>query len=266
MDIFTYCSYRSSQFGFQYSHFKSDSTDDVSSILPIEKNSQEKIPKEFLKWCYNYSGWQLVLKQYSNQYFLMIGQLEKSRILDKVEQETRGNIYSNMNNLDSDYYMTIGFLGELDIISKVTQVFIQEYLNDGYRGIFNDFESSIKKNKDFTRYIIDTNKFNDIYMDRVNKVSINKTIDITNSKNSFKKKFFLIPDKYNNYYGVERAKIYKEDRTERKSNIKKLIEDFSDINNISNKIPILIAYKDSSIDCNEYKKGIRIDYEYLWEI
>ena len=78
-----------------------------------------------------------------DKFLLMVGQLEKSRELEKRIQIKRGNSNDNLNSLDSDYYMTLGFLGSSQEIKKLTVFMMKEYMKDGYRSLFNRLEGTI---------------------------------------------------------------------------------------------------------------------------
>ena len=157
MRVFTYCSCRSSRYGFQYCHFTSDSKEKKQSLLSSELSESKSVNAEFIKWCEKYNGWQLVLLQNSQKtnYLLMVGQLEKSRELEKQIKKSRGEPVSNDNGLDSEYYMTLGFLGNAVEIKKLAVFLLKEYKKDGYCELFDKLEKTIRKTEDSTRYEIE---------------------------------------------------------------------------------------------------------------
>lgn len=261
MFVFTYCSYRSSRYGYQYCNFTSNSKEKKQSLLSSELSKCNSVNAKFIEWCENFNGWQLALQQLINKesYLLMIGQLEKSRELEKKIEKHKGRLIQDENSLDSDYYITIGWLGNGEEMQRLSVFLLEEYKKDGYRDLFNRLEHTISKTNDATRYEIDTESFNAIFTNipEVNTVSVT-----TNNRTGFWK---MITRK-----GTSSSEIYlswadaqrkKEQRSMRKKNIDKCISAISNFDNLIGKVPLLIAYDYFSIDA---KINIRIDYEYLW--
>lgn len=261
MLVFTHCSCRSSRYGYQYSYFPSDSKEKKQSLLFSELSESNSINAEFIKWCENYNGWQLALWQSSGKekYLLMVGQLEKSRELEKKIQKKRGVPISNENSLDSDYYMTIGWLGDAEEIKRLTVFLLKEYKKDGYRDLFNRLELTIRKSSDAERYEIDTESFNAIFasIPEVSVVSPNPH----NSRTIFLEMMARKVTSSEIYLSCANAQKKQEPLSIRKKNIDKCISIISNFDRLSGKVPLLIAYDYFSVDS---KIDIRIDYEYLW--
>ena len=258
MRVFTYCSCRSSQYGYQYSYFTSNSKEKKQSLLSSELSKSNLINAEFIKWCENYNGWQLALWHFSNtkKYLLMVGQLEKSRELEKKIQKRRCVSIPNENSLDSDYYMTIGWLGCAEEIKRLTVFLLKEYKEDGYRNLFNKLELTINKSSDARRYEIDTESFNDIFANipKVNVVSKKPNNSITNFVEMMLHKDTHPYKRYLSCANAQKLSV-------RKEKIDECISIISNFDRLSGKIPLLIAYDYFSIAS---KIDIRIDYQYLW--
>lgn len=262
MLVFTYCSSRSSRYGYQYSYFSSDSTKAVCSFLSSEMSGQTAISKEFIKWCENYNGWQLALRKskQKDEYLLMVGQLEKSRELEKKIQMKRGNTDLDLNSLDSDYYISLGFLGSSNEIKRITVFMLREYKNDGFRALFNLLEKSIRKIEDATRYEIDTKQFNSIF-NNVPAVGPSVTATTNSSFNHPLGRLVRKVVPFGTYLSLVKAKIHEETLSTRKKRVEKCIDILSNFDNLSGNVPLLIAYDYFKIDAII---DIRIDYEYLW--
>lgn len=262
MLIFTYCSCRSSRYGYQYSYFSSECTETIYSLLSSELSESNAIHKEFIKWCENYSGWQLALRQgkQKDKFLLMVGQLEKSRELEKKIQIKRGNAQGDLNSLDSDYYMTLGFLGSSQEIKKLTVFMMREYMKDGYRSLFNRLEGTINKTDDATRYVINTKAFNSIFCD-LPEISLSHSVGLKPNGlfNNLILKSVMPTD---TYLSSAKAQSKKTSLPDRKKSFEKCIEMISDFENLSGILPLLIAYDYFRIDTRIY---VRIDYDYLWK-
>ncbi len=266
MLVFTYCSYRSSHYGYQYCNFTSDSKEKKQSLLSSELSKSNLIDVKFIEWCENRNGWQLALQQLTNKknnkgnYLLMIGQLEKSRELEKKIEKHKGMFIQDENNLDSDYYITIGWLGNDEEIQRLSVFLLEEYKKDGYRDLFNRLELTIRKTDDSTRYEIDTKFFNAIFtsIPEVNTVSVKPNNNRTGFWEMMTRKVTSSSEIYLSCANAERNK---EVRSMRKKNIDKCISAISNFDNLIGKVPLLIAYDYFIIDA---KINIRIDYEYLW--
>lgn len=258
MQVYTYCSCRSSHYGYQYSSFSSDSKGIVKSMLSGEMSEHNVISREFIEWCENKSGWQLVLvkNQYKDKYLIMAGQLEKSRELEKNKRKSRGETNFNENSLDSDFYMTLGFCGTAEEIKQIAVFLLNQY-KDGFCDLFNTLEKTIKKAEDATRYEIDTSIFNPIF--RGLSVPLHSS---ANSKNSILRNVVHRKKPYPDIrLSVDSAKTKRETLRVRKSHVEKCVELLSNIERFSEHILLLIAY-------NYFNAGdranIHIDYEYLW--
>lgn len=259
MDIFTYCSCRSSRYGYQYCCFTSECTDTKLSFLSSELSECKVRSEEFVKWCENYNGWQLALiSKNKDKHLLMVGQLEKSRELEKKIQKKKGNLNFDENSLDSDYYMTLGFLGSSKEIKRVTVFMLQEYKNDGFRNLFNRLEGTIRKTDDAARYEINTKKFNSIFSSIPDVSSTDRNSSVINGL--FGKMVYKVSSS-DTYLSHIKAKSQNIPLYMRKKNIEKCIETISNFNDLSGITPLLIAYDYFRLDT---KINIRIDYEYLW--
>lgn len=260
MRVFTYCSCRSSHYGYQYCTFTSDSKEKKQSLLFSELSESNSINAEFIKWCENYNGWQLALQQSATKkhYLLMVGQLEKSRELEKRIQKMHGTPISDKVCPDSDYYITIGWLGNSEEIKYLSVFLLKEYKKDGYRDLFNKLEPTIGKTSDATRYEIDTKSFNAIFAN-ISEVNSKKP---NNSRiQTLKIKICKITSSSKRYLSCADAQRKREKLSVRKKNIEECISFVSNFDNLSGKVPLLIAYDYFSIAS---KIDIRIDYEYLW--
>lgn len=260
MRIYTYCSYRGSHYGYQYSSFNYDSKGSVKSMLSEEMHGHnKKIPGEFIKWCENKNGWQLVLEKVPNKdkYLIMVGQLEKSREFEKKKRKSKsgGETDFDENSLDSDFYMTFGFYGTAVEIKPLIVYLLKQY-KDGFRELFNKLEETIKKSEDAKRYEIDTSLFNGIFSSLdVHEPPIKKNSILGSIVRRIK-----APDIY---LSVDRAKDKKESLQIRNKNVDKCVELLSNIEGFSEHILLLIAYEDFSYFNKCDKVNIRIDYEYL---
>lgn len=264
MLILTYCSCRSSHYGYQYCYFTSECTEKRLSFLSSELSELPecgRIPKEFIKWCENFNGWQLALRKSPNkeQYLLMVGQLEKSRELEKKIRKRNGDTNFDENSLDSDYYMTLGFLGSLKEIKNLAVFMLKEYKHDGFRRLFNDLENTIRKTDDATRYEIDTQSFNSVFvaLPEVSSV-ISNNLKINNLLGKMVQKVVASNDMYLSEANAKRQNtpLYM-----KRKNIDKCIDTISGLEKLTGITPLLIAYDYFKVDT---RINIRIDYEYLW--
>lgn len=254
MDIFTYCSYRSSRYGYQYATFSSKSNGTISSIISSEMK-KNIILNEFVDWCENKSNWQLVLKRIANtkKYLIMVGKLEESRELKKILEYKKGND----DNFDSDYYMTLGFYGNISEIKPLAFYLLNEY-TDGFRSLFDRLESTISKSCDAARYEIDSTKFNKIF----NNIQIPPIPVLSNQKKSI---FNCLIHKLKTdpcvRLSVKSAQENSENLKIRKQKVKESSKLLFKMEDFSENILILVACDFFTI--NE-KINIHIDYEYLW--
>lgn len=253
MRIYTYCSCRSSRYGYQYASFDSDSTDIARSMLSSERC--DVISEEFTKWCEDRSGWQLVLERGvgGDKYLLMAGQLEKSKELEKKERKRRGETDFNENHLDSDFYMTLGFLGTASEIKPVAMFLLEQYEDDGFRELFNRLEKIIRKAWDAARYEINTAEFNTVFVD-LESPAPPKSVFLSKAVRRIK----TSPDIR---LSVDRARAERETRQARRDNVHRCIKLLPNMEGFSERILLLIAY-----DCFRISDqvNIHIDYEYLW--
>ena len=259
MLIFTYCSCKSSHYGYQYCYFTSNCSDNKLSFLSSELSECNAISKEFIKWCENISGWQLVLRksQTKEKYLLMVGQLEKSRELKKKIQKTNGNLNFDENSLDSDYYMTLGFLGSSQEIKGLTFFMMREFKKDGFQSLFNRLEDTIRKTDDATRYEINTKSFNSIFADLPD---VSSPQNVSLKPNTLISKMINKVSTYKDTY-LSKALSKGIPKYEKRKNFDKCINMISDIDNLPGMTPLLIAYDYFRADT---RINIRIDYEYLW--
>lgn len=264
MRVFTYCSCRSSRYGYQYCCFTSDSKEKKRSLLSLKLSESNPINAEFIKWCEYYNSWQLALRKLSSrkEYLLMVGQLEKSRELEKKIRKRRNDPIPNENGFDSDCYITVGWLGNAEEIKRLSVFLLKEYKKDGYRDLFNKLEPTIKRTDNAAGYEIDTESFNAVFADipKVNVVSRKSD----NSRNGF---WEIITRKIKPtssseiYLSSADAQRKQELLSMRKKNVEHCISVISDFDSLSGEVPLLIAYDYFS---PVYKIDIRIDYEYLW--
>jgi Holliday junction resolvase len=264
MLIFTYCSCRSLHYGYQYCRFSSEDTEKKLSFLSSELSElpeRERIPKEFIKWCENFNGWQLALRKSPNkeQYLLMVGQLEKSRELEKKIKKWTGDRNFDENSLDSDYYMTLGFLGSLKEIKRLAVYMLKQYKLDGFSSLFDNLENTIRKTDDATRYEINTHSFNSIF-DALPEVS-SAISNNSKTNNLFDKIVQKVVTSTDTYLSVSNAKRQNTPLYMKRKNIDKCIETISGLEKLTGITPLLIAYDYFKVDT---RINIRIDYEYLW--
>ncbi|MEE5993314.1 MAG: hypothetical protein V3G42_08740 [Oscillospiraceae bacterium] len=259
MKVYTYCSYRSSRYGYQYAMFLANSVDTIRSMLASE--SAGRIPEEFMQWCENRSNWQLVLeKTAKNKYWLMAGQLEKSRRLERKRKLQQEKGFFDENSTDSPFYMTIGFYGTAEEIQPIAANFLIAYQKDGFQALFNQLEKTIQKTKDAEHYLIQAKQFNQLFKGlRLPSNAIRRESDEDIFKNALKV-FKRVPQPFQRL-SITQAKEQKITLSERKRQTLNCVRLLSEMENFSESILLLIAYEDFSID---EKVNIHIDYEYLY--
>lgn len=276
MDIYTYGSNRGSCYGYQYSCFSLDRPEKKIVTSKCARSdffkASEKLldsfeaSKEFAKWCENRNGWQLVLKKMENdQYLLMAGQLEKSRELKKKINESTAYFYfdkSKQNDQDSGLYINLGFCGEASEIKLIAASLVRQLHKDGFYGLFNKIEKTIRKSEDASRYEINVNGFQQILNEMINAEKTD-VVQHTSAKKFFLTKIFSknkkTPDIYLASDIVKSRSVHKKEKAE---NIEKCVNLLkTEIKNFSERLLLVAAYDYFEID---ERVNIRIDYEYLW--
>jgi hypothetical protein len=189
----------------------------------------------------------------------MVGQLEKSRELEKKIKKWTGDRNFDENSLDSDYYMTLGFLGSLKEIKRLAVYMLKQYKLDGFSSLFDNLENTIRKTDDATRYEINTHSFNSIF-DALPEVS-SAISNNSKTNNLFDKIVQKVVTSTDTYLSVSNAKRQNTPLYMKRKNIDKCIETISGLEKLTGITPLLIAYDYFKVDT---RINIRIDYEYLW--
>jgi len=167
MKIYSHANYKGSLRGFQFADIslKGSTESFLLTDMPLS------FPGIVRYWCEQKAGWKLILQKIDDTTgILLFGRMERARELDLKQAIRQAELSESIRKynveivtetpeqdlfrLESNFYITLAFIGKITNLRKMACGFLKALLTDGGREIFNDVEKAFSKSADQTRYYV----------------------------------------------------------------------------------------------------------------
>ena len=161
MLVYTYCSYKGSLRGYQYSFFDTSKNKDTCQSAESMENVDNHIENMDIirKWFENRHGWKLVLKKNN-----MPG--EGILLVSRLEEET--GIYYKENEesvSEQRFFINIAFAGRLETLMLIAAHYIHDLMDSRpYSSVWTGhMEKFLDKTPDNKKYQLNTAEWNSLF-------------------------------------------------------------------------------------------------------